>query len=113
MVRMRLKPPCQRSMIMFALSSATLKSRSFRFLGVILVCTLVILIGTTVARWSLAADVPAVKAPEAIVEFSGDGKLKRPPVAYRKWVQVGTPLTPKELNDGGAAEFHAVYMDPE
>ena len=28
---------------------------------------------------------------------------------------VGTPLTPNELNDGGAPfpEFHAVYMDPE
>jgi hypothetical protein len=52
------------------------------------------------------------QAPAALVEFTLDGKLKQP-VGYRKWVHVGTPLTPKELNDGEVSEFHAVYMDPE
>jgi hypothetical protein len=47
----------------------------------------------------------------AAVEFTSDGKLKQP-VGYRKWVHVGTPLTPKELNDDEVSEFHAVYMDP-
>jgi hypothetical protein len=52
------------------------------------------------------------QAPAAIVEFTADGKLKQP-VGYRKWVHVGTPLTPKELNDDEISEFHAVYIDPE
>jgi hypothetical protein len=62
-----------------------------------------------------AAILPASaqpKAPAALVEFTLDGKLKQP-VGYRKWVHVGTPLTPKELNDDEVSEFHAVYMDPE
>ena len=52
------------------------------------------------------------QAPAAVVEFTPDGKLKQP-VGYRKWVHVGTPLTPKDLNDDEVSEFHAVYMDPE
>ena len=62
-----------------------------------------------------AAILPAFaqpKAPAASVEFTLDGKLKQP-VGYRKWVYLGTPLTPKELNDKEVSEFHAVYMDPE
>ena len=62
-----------------------------------------------------AAIPPAsaqTQAPAAVVEFTLDGKLKQP-VGYRKWVHVGTPLTPKELNDDEVSEFHAVYMDPE
>ena len=51
------------------------------------------------------------QAPPAVVEFTPEGKLKQP-VGYRKWVHVGTPLTPKELNDDEVSEFHAVYMDP-
>src|SRR3954454_16062659 len=65
--------------------------------------------GVAVPR-AAAAD----KAPAALVEFTPDGKLKRP-VGYRKWVYIGTPLTPNDLNDGEASfpEFHEVYMDPE
>ena len=53
------------------------------------------------------------KAPAALVEFTADGKLKQP-VGYRKWVYIGTPLTPNDLNGGEASfpEFHEVYMDP-
>lgn len=60
----------------------------------------------------LAAAAPAEQM--ARVEFTADGKLKRPE-GYRKWVYVGTPLTPNDLNGGEAAfpEFHAVYIDPE
>jgi hypothetical protein len=52
------------------------------------------------------------RAPAALVEFTADGKLKQPPVGYRKWVAIGTPLT---FSDGAAPvpEFHAVYMGPE
>src|SRR5262249_40359215 len=65
------------------------------------------------------AAVPPLSAEEKVkaapVEFTADGQLKQPPVDYRKWVQVGTPLTPNDLNDGEAPfpEFHSVYMDPE
>ena len=54
------------------------------------------------------------KAPAALVEFTADGKLKQP-VGYRKWVYIGTPVTPNDMNDGEAPfpEFHEVYMDPE
>ena len=59
-----------------------------------------------------AAAQPAAKG--ALVEFTSDGKLKQP-VGYRKWVFVGSPLTPNDMNDGEASfpEFHAVYIDPE
>lgn len=49
------------------------------------------------------------KAPARVAEFTADGELKRPPVGYRKWVALGTPLA---LHEGEAREFHAVYMDP-
>jgi hypothetical protein len=74
-----------------------------------------------IAAFAYALTGPAVppasaqaKAPAALVEFTADGKLKQP-VGYRKWVFVGSPLTPNDLNDGEASfpEFHAVYIDPE
>jgi len=60
---------------------------------------------------SLAQKSAKVKAP---VEFMADGQLKQP-TGYRKWVYVGTPVTPNDMNDGAAAfpEFHNVYMDPK
>lgn len=51
------------------------------------------------------------QAPAALVEFTADGKLKQP-VGYRKWVCIGTPVTPRELNADEVSEFHAVYIDP-
>src|SRR5215813_458127 len=67
------------------------------------------LTGVAVPR-AAAAD----KAKAAPVEFTADGKLKQP-VGYRKWVYIGTPVTPNDMNDGEASfpEFHEVYMDPE
>jgi hypothetical protein len=64
----------------------------------------------TVAVIPSASAQPQARA--AVVEFTADGKLKQP-AGYRKWVHVGTPLTPKELNDDEVSEFHAVYMGPE
>lgn len=61
-----------------------------------------------------AADpAPAVHS-KPMVEFTADGKAKQP-VGYRKWVYIGTPVTPNDLNDGEASfpEFHNTYMDPE
>jgi len=70
----------------------------------VLSCLLARLVTRTVAAPADAA---------ALVEFTVDGKLKQP-VGYRKWVYIGTPLTPNDLNGGEAAfpEFHSVYMDP-
>src|SRR5262245_6941303 len=50
------------------------------------------------------------KSPAPAIEFTADGKLKRPPTGYRKWISIGTPLA---LHEGEAQEFHAVYMEPE
>ncbi len=46
--------------------------------------------------------------------YADDGQLIRPK-GWRKWVYIGTPLTPHDMNGGKAAfpEFHNVYMDPE
>jgi hypothetical protein len=62
----------------------------------------------------LAASAAPPGGTTAAVSFTPDGKLKRP-VGYRKWVYVGTPLTPNELNGGEAPfpDFHAVYVEPE
>lgn len=51
---------------------------------------------------------------KSVVEFTADGKAKQP-VGYRKWVFLGSPLTPNDMNDGEASfpEFHNTYMDPE
>lgn len=48
------------------------------------------------------------------LQFTRAGKLLRP-TGYRKWIYVGTPLTPNDMNAGTAAfpEFHAVYINPE
>lgn len=45
--------------------------------------------------------------------FTAEGELMRPE-GWRKWVYVGTPLTPHDMNDGKASfpEFHNVYVDP-
>ncbi len=58
-----------------------------------------------------AGDVTA----QGKVEYTPEGKMKRPSTAYRKWIYVGTPVTPNDMNDGKAnfPEFHNVYMDPE
>ena len=45
-------------------------------------------------------------------QFNDDGELLLPK-NYRKWVFVGAPVTPNDMNDGKAAfpEFHNVYID--
>ncbi len=45
--------------------------------------------------------------------FTEDGQVKRPE-GWRRWVYVGTPLTPDDMNGGEAnfREFHNVYIDP-
>ena len=47
-------------------------------------------------------------------QFNDQGQLMRPEVGYRKWVYVGTPLTPNHLNPPAAPfpDFHNVYIHP-
>lgn len=90
-------------------------SKSTQFIAT---ASVVILFASAVLfhRPAAVAQQPSASPPmqAALIEFTADGKLKQP-TGYRKWVYVGTPLTPNDLNDGEAAfpEFHAVYVDPE
>lgn len=81
-------------------------------------------IATAVAALALVAalvfqtstsDAQEMGRPVApgVAKFDTKGKLSRP-TGYRKWVYVGAPLTPNDMNDGKAAfpEFHSVYVDP-
>ena len=54
------------------------------------------------------------KEAKTWIEFTADGKAKQP-VGYRKWVFIGAPLTPNDMNNGEASfpEFHNTYMDPD
>ena len=53
------------------------------------------------------------QSPKMFYTMNSQGELVRP-TEYRKWVYVGTPLTPNDMNNGKAAfqEFHNVYIDP-
>lgn len=55
------------------------------------------------------------KSGLSFLQFTSSGEVKKPAASmFRKWVYVGTPVTPNDMNDGEASfpEFHAVYMDP-
>jgi hypothetical protein len=71
-------------------------------------------VGVTGLTYVLAGAAAPHTGTAALVEFTPDGKIKKPE-GYRKWMYVGTPLTPNDLNgdEAGFPEFHAVYMDPE
>ena len=73
-----------------------------------------VLAGIAGLSYVLAASAAPPGGTTAAVEFTPDGKLKKPD-GYRNWVYVGAVVTPNDLNDGEAAfpEFHSVYMDPE
>lgn len=47
--------------------------------------------------------------------FDAGGELLRPDPSYRRWIYVGAPLTPNELNPPAAPfpEFHNVYIHPD
>lgn len=92
--------------------------RLFPLAAVIFGAALGFLTGTTLS--ATAGSPPAVATEgntltNQLVEFTPEGKLKRPPFSFRQWIYIGTPLTPNDLNDGKAnfPEFHNVYIDPE
>lgn len=75
---------------------------------VTLVLTLVFTLST--GFFGLTSDA------EEAVRFNEKGDLIQPKnFEWRKWVYVGTPVTPNSLNPPEAAfpEFHNVYIDPE
>jgi hypothetical protein len=59
-----------------------------------------------------AGDISAFHAHAP--KYTPEGELVRPE-GWRKWVYVGTPVTPHDMNGGKAnfPEFHNVYVDPE
>jgi len=69
----------------------------------------------------IAATLFFIDAPQAggggkYIQFNGQGDLLLPKgKIWRKWIYVGTPLTPNGLNKPEAAfpEFHSVYIDPK
>lgn len=83
-----------------------------------------LMVGLSCAAGLCAMGVWLAQAPKALaqekaeakawVEFTADGKAKQP-VGYRKWVFLGSPLTPNDMNGGEAPfpEFHNTYMDPD
>ncbi|MEO0480972.1 MAG: cytochrome P460 family protein [Planctomycetota bacterium] len=65
---------------------------------------------------SMLASSCSVFGSTSAAEFRTDQELVRPDAeVYRRWVYVGSPVTPNDLNNGAAAfpEFHNVYIDPE
>lgn len=68
---------------------------------------------------SLLAAVAGLGATRAAdhevtpAQFASDGQAMLPQ-NWRRWVYIGTPLTPNALNDGAAPfpEFHNVYIEP-
>ncbi len=55
----------------------------------------------------------AAEKKSMAVKFDKEGQLIRPENS-RKWVYVGCPVTPNDMNGGKAVfpEFHSVYIDP-
>src|SRR5262245_60531371 len=64
------------------------------------------------ALWPRATPAVAAQTRGSSAIFLPDGKVKLP-TGFRKWVFVGSPLTPNGLNNGAAGfpEFHNVYVE--
>lgn len=69
-------------------------------------CILMLALGTF--------PVSAGEGRKQATQFNEKGELMRPE-GYREWIQVGTPVTPNDMNNGKAPfpEFHSVYIDPQ
>ena len=92
-----------------------------RRFGLLIAMPTVLGIAIVIAGFNSNADHEAAAAPPktaksktTVIQFDKNGELVRPS-GYRKWVYVGTPVTPNDMNDGNAPfpEFHNVYMNPE
>ena len=86
------------------------------FLGVVGVSVGTLLRNSNSDRGNKASAAPQGDGTRKaqLATFNQTGELVRP-TGYRKWIYVGTPLTPHDMNDGKAAfpEFHSVYINPK
>jgi hypothetical protein len=66
------------------------------------------------AAGTVGAMLLGAAADDRAAKFNDKGALIRPE-GYRKWVFIGCPVTPNDMNNGKAAfpEFHHVYIDPK
>src|SRR6267143_4791815 len=64
------------------------------------------------AVYLVVAKPVAAQTEQSSVVFNADGTMQLP-TGFRKWVLVGTPLTPNGLNNGkaGFPEYHHVYVE--
>ena len=73
-----------------------------------------VLVGIAGLTFALAGAAAPPGGTMATVEFTPDGKMKRPE-GYCEWINIGPPLTLNDMNGGDAAfpGSHAVYIDRE
>ena len=89
-------------------------TRTTLFVGVAAVIGATLMFTIPSSRRNEAAAATPAEREQPKVTFTGNGELVRPS-GYRRWVYVGTPLTPNDMNNGKAPfpEFHSVYIDPQ
>jgi hypothetical protein len=82
--------------------------------AVLAVFVLIAAINLNTSKQASAAPAEEDAPKKSSVTFNEDGELERP-TGYRKWIYVGTPVTPNDMNGGKAPfpEFHSVYMNPK
>lgn len=95
-------------------TSTVCGKRNFHLMAA-LVSAMLGLAACTTPSATAGAPPPVATGDTKWVEYTAEGKMKRPAFSFRKWVYIGTPLTPHDMNDGKAnfPEFHNVYMDPD
>ena len=98
------------------MASSTISRLIGLFFSVAVLVGLVLAISVPVHTENRAVAAPTVELNQLAdaVVFNKDGQLLQP-TGYRRWVYVGTPLTPHDMNGGKAAfpEFHNVYVHPQ
>jgi Cytochrome P460 len=83
-----------------------------KYLGLLVVIAGVGLVAGTASRSNVSRV--AAETQQSAAVFDSDGKLELPkPATFRRWVLVGTPLTPEGLNNNkaGFPEYHNVYVE--
>jgi len=83
-------------------------------LAVMAVVSVAVLIGSKPLHQAEAAPPESTVVANSPLRFTDSGQLLLPR-GYRRWIYVGAPLTPNDMNAGKAAfpEFHSVYINPE
>ena len=93
------------------------KAKEWSAAPAVVTSAVLLLVGTVVVTGLGANAEVTVEAAQPMtqryVTFTDEHRLVRPD-GYRRWVYVGAPLTPNDLNPPEAPfpEFHNVYIDP-